>query len=265
MDSNTILWITTIIMLAGGLMILVTGKRRTPSEGLHTVLHGTVPIIAACSYFAMATGQGLVALATDTAVATGGHSVRMFYFARYVDWAFTTPLLLLSLAMTAMHAGKKQAGVIAGAIISDVLMIVTAFAFGASEAGWMKWTWFIVSCAAFLGVYFVIWVSQMQANSLERDDIRSTYRRNATILSVLWFIYPIILAVAPDGLNVVSDAFSVLVIAILDVLAKVVYGLMAVASDGKATERDLAELDRDRPGKAALGTLATPAAIRVPA
>lgn len=251
MNSSTILWITTIIMFVGGLLILAKGKRRTASEGLHTVLHGIVPIIAACSYFAMATGQGLVALPTDTTVAGGAAATRVFYFARYVDWTFTTPLLLISLGMTAMHSGHKRAGLIVGAVLADVMMIVTAFAFGASEVGWMKWTWFIISCAAFLGVYYVIWVSQMQANGPERDDIRSTYRRNATILSVLWLIYPIILAVAPDGLNIVSDAFSVLVIAILDVLAKVIYGLMTVSSDEKATDRDLAEHGRAVPMSAA--------------
>ena len=247
MNSNAILWITTIIMLVGGLLILAKGKHRTASEGLHTVLHGTVPIIAACLYFAMATGQGLVALPTDSAVAGGVAATRIFYFARYIDWTFTTPLLLVSLAMTAMHSSQKRAGLIVGAVVADVMMIGTAFAFGASEVGWMKWTWFIVSCAAFLGVYYVIWVSQMQANALERDDIRATYRRNATILSVLWLIYPIILAIAPDGLNIVSDAFSVLVIAILDVVAKVVYGLMTVSSDEKATDRDLAENGRTVP------------------
>ena len=57
MNSNKILWVTTIIMLAGGLLILATGKRRTKGEGLHTVMHGIVPIIAACSDLAMATGQ----------------------------------------------------------------------------------------------------------------------------------------------------------------------------------------------------------------
>jgi len=124
---------------------------------------------------------------------------------------------------------------------------LTALFFGASEVAWIKWTWFIISCAAFLGVYYVIWVSQMQANALERDDIRATYRRNASILSVLWLIYPIILAVAPDGLNYIGDTASVLAIAILDVLAKVVYGLMTVASDSKATERDLAEHGRTTP------------------
>ncbi len=240
MDSHTLLWLTTFIMTGGGLLILITGKRRTPSEELHTVFHGIVPLIAACSYFAMANGQGAVILGADAAAAGTGAG-RIFYFARYVDWTFTTPLLLITLCMTAMHSGQKRAGAIAGAVLADVMMILTAFFFGASEVAWIKWTWFIISCAAFLGVYYVIWVSNMQANALERDDIRTTYRRNAVILSVLWLIYPIILAVAPDGLNWVGDTASVLAIAILDVVAKVVYGLMTVASDSKATERDLAE------------------------
>ncbi len=243
MDSHTLLWLTTLIMTVGGLLILVAGKRRTPAEELHTVLHGIVPLIAACSYFAMATGQGAIVIGADAAAAGTGAG-RIFYFARYIDGTFTTPLLLVTLSMTAMHSGHKRAGAIAGAVLADLMMILTAFFFGASEVAWIKWTWFTVSCAAFLGVYYVIWVPQMQANALERDDIRTTYRRNAVILSILWLIYPVILAVAPDGLNYIGDTASVLAIAVLDVVAKVVYGLMTVVSDAKATERDLAEAPR---------------------
>lgn len=242
MNSNYILWATTFIMLAGGLFILATGKRRTKAEELHTVLHGIVPIIAACSYLAMATGQGLVTLPTVDAVLAGQATpTRVFYYARYIDWTFTTPLLLVSLGMTAMRHGPKRHGAIVGSVLSDVMMIITAFAFGSSLLSWTKWTWFIVSCAAFLGVYYVIWKTQMEANATQRDDVQSTYKRNASILSVVWFIYPIVLAVAPDGLNVVSDASSVLAIAILDTIAKVIYGYMSVVSDTKATDRDLAE------------------------
>ena len=242
MDSNLVLWITTIIMLVGGLSILYTGKRRTPSEGLQTVLHGIVPIIAACSYLAMATGQGLVVLPTDAAVAAGAASpTRVFYYARYIDWTFTTPLLLLSLGLTAMRHGPKRYGAITGAVLADVMMIITAFVFAASEQDWTKWTWFIVSCAAFLGVYFVIFKPQMEASASQRDDTRATYRRDAVLLSVVWLIYPIVLAFAPDGMNILSDTTSVLAIAVLDVIAKVVFGFMSVTSDTKATDRDLSE------------------------
>jgi len=240
MNSSSWLWLTAVIMLIGGLGILLTGKRRTKSEELQTVLHGIVPIIAACSYFAMATGQGAIFLPFHTT--SGVEGVRIFYFARYIDWFFTTPLLLISLSMTAMHAGIKRNGAIAGIVLADVIMIVTSFFFGASEISSLKWTWFIISCVAFLGVYYVIWVSLMQANHEERDDVQTTYRRNATILSVLWLIYPLVLLLSPDGLYAIGDTVAVVCILILDILAKVVYGFMSTASDTKITNRDLSEV-----------------------
>ena len=249
MTSPNVLWATTIIMFVGGLVILLVGKRRTAAEELHTVCHGIVPIIAACSYFAMATGQGSVLLPTDAAVQAGTGATRIFYFARYIDWSFTTPLLLLTLSNLAMRSGPKRYGAITGVILADVMMIATAFVFGASEVFWVKWAWFAISCIAFLGVYYVLWIPNLQANAQERDDVRSSYRRQASLLSIVWLLYPVILAVAPDGIGAIGDAASVLGIAILDVIAKVVFGLMSIASDAKATDRDLAEGDLRHPAK----------------
>ncbi len=239
MTSNNILWITTFIMAAGGLLILVTGKRRTPLEGLQTILHGVIPLIAACLYLAMASGEGSVILPTDTAVRIGTHATRIFYFARYIDWTFTTPLLLLTLGLTAMHNGVKQGGALVGAVLFDVIMIATAFAFGAAEVDWIKWTWFVISCISFLGVYYIIWVWQAQANLQESSDVQAAYRRDAFMLSAVWLIYPIILAVSPDGGNKVGNDASVLVIAILDVIAKVIFGFIASKSDEKLVDADL--------------------------
>ncbi len=238
MNPQTWLWIGTFGMILGGLAILAIGKRRTPAEEMHTVIHGIVPIIAACSYFAMAVGQGSVTI--PDGAATG----RVFYFARYIDWTFTTPLLLVTLSMTAMHAGEKRHGAILGVLLADVLMIVTAFAFGASETFWIKWTWFTISCGAFLAVYYVIWGPFMQANMAERDDVRAAYRRNAAILSVLWLIYPLLLAVTPDGLGTIGEGAGVASIAVLDLVSKVAYGLLTTTSDAAVTERDLASATR---------------------
>ena len=237
MNSHTLNWATSIIMLVGGLAILATGKRRTASEELQTVLHGVVPLIAAFSYFAMATGQGAITLPATT----GPGPTRIFYFARYIDWSLTTPLLLVTVCLTAMHGQKKRLGAFTGIVLADLMMILTALFFGASEVPWIKWTWFLISCVAFLGVYYVLWVSNLQNNRIERDDVRSSYRRHASILSILWLLYPIVLAVAPDGLNVISDSLSVLAIAVLDILSKVAFGFLTVASDTRTTDRDLRE------------------------
>ena len=237
MGAQTWLWLDTLLMLVGGLAILGVGRARTGSEQSHTIYHGIVPIIAACSYFAMAIGQGSLILPLGAAAGTG----RLFYYARYIDWTFTTPLLLLSLAVTAMHSGMRRPGMVAGLLIADVIMILTALFFGFSEVFWIKWTWFAVSCVAFLGVYYVIWGPMLEQNATETPAVRSDYRRNAVILSVLWLVYPLILAVSTDGLALISSAAGVALIAIIDLVSKVAYGLLSVTSTTKLVTEELAD------------------------
>ena len=222
-------------MLAASAAIFVMGKRRTHGEEMQTILHGLVPIVAACSYFAVAIDQGAVQLPLG-AVAPAG---RLFYWARYVDWTFTTPMLLLALSCTAMHSGIRRAGAVFGMIASDVLMILTGLFFGFSEVAWIKWTWFLVSCIAFLGVYYVIFVQLMEENAREAPHAQSIYRRDALLLAVVWFLYPVVLAISPDGLSVVGSATGVVLIAVLDVVAKVVFDIMSTLSDTRLTDEQL--------------------------
>ena len=240
MNSTVILGITSLVLVFGGMAILLIGKHRTTSEGMQTVLHGIVPIIAAVSYFAMYTKQGQVILPTDAAVGAGQAATRVFYYARYIDWSVTTPLLLLSLGLNAMNTGKKRSDLLVGVVLADVLMIVTSFVFGASETGWERWSWFGISTICFLFVYYVIWGPQLAVANRQREDVRANYKRNAAILSVLWLVYPFVLAASPDGAHVIDDSLSVLLIAILDVLSKVAYGLITVSSDKAVTDEDLA-------------------------
>ena len=242
MDSQFWLWFDTIAMLAGGLVILFIGKQRNGHEQSHTIYHGIVPIIAACSYLAMAVGQGSVILLHTSApvagVVVGGG--RLLYFARYIDWAFTTPLLLLALSYSAMHSSLRRGGLVAGLLLSDLMMIVTAFAFAATDDVPVKWTWFIVSCAAFLAVLYVMWVPLLRENATERPSVQADYRRNAALLTVLWIAYPVILFFDSDGLSVISPVLGVALIAIIDLVSKVVYGLLAVAGTKKLVAEDLA-------------------------
>jgi bacteriorhodopsin len=230
------LWVGFVGMALGAAAILLKGHRRTPQEETDTVLHGIVPIIAACSYFAMAVGQGSI---PHQSVQNGVTIPYNFYFARYIDWLFTTPLLLASLSLVAMHSSLRRPGLLVGIVLADVLMIVTALFFGLSSTGWIKWTWFVISCGAFFAVYYVILVGLREEASRERADVLALFKRNAAFLSVVWFIYPLVLLVDPEGLNLIGSTASCAVIAIIDLVSKVVYGLMATSGHGKITERDL--------------------------
>jgi bacteriorhodopsin len=232
------LWLGFAGMAAGAAAILFLGKRRTPAEEADGIIHGIVPIIAACSYFAMATGQGSIALPAGPDAA---EAARQFYFARYIDWTFTTPLLLVGLARTAMHSGMRRPAVVWGLVGSDLIMIVTALAFGLSTVAWVKWTWFAISCGAFLAVFYGIFVQLREENASERADIRSAFLRNAVFLSAVWCAYPVVLLVGQDGLGILSPAVALAIVAILDLTAKVVYGVMATLETTRAVDRDLAE------------------------
>ncbi|KQP88335.1 bacteriorhodopsin [Methylobacterium sp. Leaf117] len=232
------LWLGFAGMAAGAAAILFLGKRRTQAEEADTIIHGIVPIIAACSYFAMATGQGNILLPAGPEAAD---TARQFYFARYIDWTFTTPLLLLGLARTAMHSGMRRPAVVWGLIGSDLIMIVTALAFGLSTVAWIKWTWFAISCGAFAAVFYGIFVQLREENAAERADVQSDFRRNAVFLTAVWCAYPVVLLVGQDGLGILSPAVALAVVAILDLTAKVVYGIMATRETTRAVDRDLAE------------------------
>jgi bacteriorhodopsin len=232
------LWLGFAGMSAGAALILVMGKRRTAAEETDTIIHGIVPIIAACSYLAMATGQGSIQLPAGP---DAGTATRAFYFARYIDWSFTTPLLLLGLANTAMHSGMRRPAVIWGMIGSDLIMIVTAFVFGLSQVAWLKWTWFAISCGAFLAVYYGIFVQLREENAREREDTRTAFMQNAVFLSVLWMAYPVVLLFGDDGLGLLSPSLGLGIIAVLDLVAKVVYGIMATRRTAQRVDRDLAQ------------------------
>lgn len=65
----------------------------------------------------------------------------------------------------------------------------------------------------------------------ERGEALGTaYRKNVVFLTVIWFLYPIVFLVGPEGLKIISDPTSVWAILIMDVLAKVVYAFYAAAN-----------------------------------
>lgn len=229
MTETNWLWVGAIGMLAGSLLLFAAGGRRTQDEEGHTLVHGFVPLFAAISYFAMAVHQGEATL-------TSG---RVFLFARYLDWSVTTPALLLGLSMTAMHGVRRRPGLIAGLLTSDVVMIVTGLFFGASQVPFIKWVWYIASCVAFLAVLWVLFGPLMQ-EARARDQVRrDAYVRNTLILTVLWLIYPVLVLAGPDGLGILPALYATAGITVLDLVAKVVYGIISMVGSRSITSADL--------------------------
>lgn len=224
MTVTACLWITFFLMAAGFAVLTFMSRSTSEEEGNLSVIHALVPAIAAVFYLLMAVGSGSVLL-------DGG--ARTFYFARYIDWSFTTPLLLIGLGFTALGSLKGRMALIGGLVGTDILMIVTGFFAGGAHAGsTAKWAWYLISCGFFAGVYYILWGPLLKLARARSADIARVYTRNAGILSVLWLLYPVVFLLGSDGVGVVAPIVAISAYAVLDLLAKVAYGLLA-SSEGR--------------------------------
>ena len=222
-----------VIMSLSSLAIYAKGSKLEPARH-HTYMHATVPFIAATSYLAMTFTIGDVLKIDGTVTLV----------ARYADWAVTTPILLAGLVLTALHERRQASGFMVAIITLDVLMILTGLIASLAILPIAKIIWFLWSCAAFLGVLYILW-GPLRVQS--RDDggpLDAAYRKNLAFLTVVWLLYPVVFAVGPEGVRALSGNAAAWAILALDVTAKVIYAFFAAANIDKAVSVDRAA---DRP------------------
>jgi bacteriorhodopsin len=214
------------IMALGSLAIYAKGSKAPPARH-HTLLHSSVPFIAATAYLAMAFGIGTLVSITGSVT----------YLARYADWSVTTPILLAGLVLVAFHERGRTGeigGFLTAIIVLDVLMIVTGLISSMADVPAAKWIWFLWSCAAFLGVLYILWVPLRALSRQYGDALDGAYNRNLVFLTVVWFLYPIVFAIGPEGVRTIDSNASAWAILALDVVAKVVYAFFAAGNVEKA-------------------------------
>lgn len=230
-SQETWLWIGTIGMALGALIIGVIG-RGLGEQSHHAVASFFVCAIAAVAYLLMARGQGDILVTKTEVLLTpiGGvvkSTDKVVFFARYVDWVVTTPLLLIGLIGVAVREGKGR-GLAGTAIGADVLMIVTGLFGALSINETNKYVWFTISCLFFLIVLGVVWGPVRAIATAEGGATAALYTKLLGILSVLWFIYPILWLLGSEGTGAISLNAEVAVFAVIDLLAKVGFGLVLV-------------------------------------
>lgn len=213
------LWIGTIGMSIGMVLLFFPMvKNKSASEQGDSIAHFLVPMVALTLYLLMALGGG-------SALRPSG---RVFYYGRYIDWSITTPLLLLSLVSGAVQGQvKKHGALIAGLILSDVYMIATGLVAGWTDDPTLKWWFYTLSCLSFLAIYGLLWGSfkKLSLNSPKGD----AYRKKAAVLSVVWFAYPVVFLIGQEGFRLWSPVVDAVLFTVLDLIAKVAYGLWAVS------------------------------------
>ena len=217
------LWIGTALMAVGTLAFIGMGwGEEDPEAQEYYIITIFIPAIAASAYFSMAMGFGL----TELSVPWASEALDI-YWARYADWLFTTPLLLIDLALLA-GANRNTISTLVGL---DVGMIVTGLV-GAlvTSSQTMRIVWWGISCGFFLALLYIL-VSRLSAQaSTQPGSVGALFSTLRNVVILLWTAYPIVWIVGTEGLGLIPLYWETAVFMVLDVLAKVGFGFLLLRS-----------------------------------
>jgi len=155
------------------------------------ILVGIVATVAALAYLAMATGHGYV-------IKCNG---RAFYYARYIDWVITTPLMLIDLATFSGFGSTLNTVFL---VSMDILMIVAGL-IGELVDGGEKWAFFGISMLFFIPVMSWLCTNDAQdgqmcgAAATTTNPFRILFQRTVFITWFTWMFYPIVWILSNTG------------------------------------------------------------------
>lgn len=188
--------------------------------------------IASIAYLTMATEQGYEG---------GEDGTRQFFFARYIDWTLTTPLMLLDIAGLAGVTRSDALGLLLG---SDILMIVAGViganmndSNGANEG--YKWAFFLIGMLFYMPICYFLLMEMGEG----RSKAASLSRTVGMFTLFLWSAYPVVWIVA-EGSEIISPDTEAIAYTTLDILAKSVFGLMIVTAREAIEEATRGESSR---------------------
>ena len=208
-----------IICMALGALLFVAWSRQP--RGVSTteyLIAAAIPVWSGLAYLGLLLGQGTLDI--------GGQTT---YYARYIDWAVTTPLLLTALALTAMFRQSKKNHALIGALIfSDLVMIGSGLVADLS-VGPARTIWFLCGVVAFIIVLGLIWGPLRALSVSGGADLQRVYTQSAAFLSILWFAYPTIWALGPSGLGLIEQPTETALFVVIPILSKVGFSIVDLA------------------------------------
>lgn len=181
-----------------------------------------INFFAAIAYFTMGSNLGWAAIPVEFRRSNPKVAglVRQIFYARYVDWFLTTPLLLMDILLLSAMPWPT----IFYTIAINEIMIVTGL-IGALVRSRYKWGFFTFGCAAF---FFVVYAVVVEGRSYARalgTDVHRVYTICGLWTIGLWFLYPIAWGLSEGG-NVISSDSEAIFYGILDILAKPVFSFL---------------------------------------
>ena len=219
MDAQSAwLWFYVACMAAGVLLFWYwsTDPRGVPKYEYLIALF--IPVWSGLVYTAMAMGLGSV-------VAPGmDGEPQVAYWARYVDWSVTTPLLLIALALTGMATVPKHFTLIGALVATDLVMILCGLVADLT-GGVTSVVFYTAGCVAFGVVLWLVWGPVRRVSRNQDARVGRAYDRVAGLLTVLWLGYPTIWLLGPSGVGVFGHTVDTALFVLLPIVSKVGFSI----------------------------------------
>jgi halorhodopsin len=239
--SNTLLasslWVN--VALAGLSALLFVYMGRSITNGRVKAIWGAtlmIPLVSISSYLGLLSGLTVGFIQMPAGHALAGEVI-LSQWGRYLTWALSTPMILLALGLLA----DVDIGSIFTVIAADIGMCITGLAAALITSSYgLRWAFYFVSCAFFLAVLYAL-VAQWPdaASKAGTSEIFSTLR---ALTIVLWLGYPIIWAIAPEGLALIPVGISSWGYSALDIFAKYIFAFLLIrwVTNNESSIRDFA-------------------------
>lgn len=159
---------------------------------LFHILTAFITTFATISYYAMATGSGvnfvnIIVRESHKHVPDTYQTIRRsVYWARYVDWSITTPLLLLDLAFL---AGLNGANILV-TVVADIIMVLTGLFAALAEDERVRWGYYAMGCLAYLVIIYQLAFHGRSMAMAKDANTGKFFQAIAGYTLVLWTAYP---------------------------------------------------------------------------
>lgn len=231
-------WAVCALMAVSTLAFAGMAFRRPRPDRIMYYIMAAVTLIAAIDYFTLASNLGQVPIAVQfyhggRFGSIAGPATREIFYVRYIDWAITTPLILLALLLT---AGVPWPTILITLLMAEV-MVVTGLV-GALTSSSYKWGYWTFGVVALLYIAYALGLLGRQYAKALGPKHGKVYNTCAFLTLFLWFLYPIAWGLSEGG-NVIHPDSEGIFYGILDIFSKVVFGALLLNGHKTITSHEM--------------------------
>jgi len=216
--GQTCLWIAFAGLFLPTLFFLSKTFEVPDGKRYFHIITTAITAIASLAYLTMASGAGFIVRADG----------RQFFYARYIDWTLTTPLMLLDLCGLAGASNDTTLFL----VLADVLMIV-AGAIGALLNTYPnKWFFWAFGMFFFMPILYFLTMGLNEKAERVGAAASAIFKNVALLTAISWAAYPAVW-IFGEGAGLISADHECIAYTVLDITAKSVFGILIIsARDG---------------------------------